>query len=47
MSEEVKAGEVKRKKKLVKPSICYECYKIIPCWECNWRGDWHYEWMEA
>lgn len=49
-------GDKQRKKKLVKPSICYDCSSSdrtyqketgFSCWECSWRSDWHYEWTEV
>jgi hypothetical protein len=54
--EESVTGVKQRKKKLVKPSICYECSKPsystgkptdFSCHECSWRSDWHYEWTEV
>lgn len=54
--EESVTGVKQRKKKLVKPSICYECSRSdrtyqketgFSCWECSWRSDWHYEWTEV
>ena len=57
MKREESVTDVKqRKKKLVKPSICYDCsmpsYSTgkstdFSCHECSWRADWHYEWTEV